>query len=411
VLNGLATYLFLVIANRVLPENASDKLTAIWGVVFFAGPGFFLPLEQEVSRAIASRRAQGLGSGPLIMRAAMLGAILVAFVLAVSTALSPLIVEHLFDGQWLLFVALALSAVSFFMGHLVRGVISGRGMFWSYSTFVGVEALGRLAVCVLLAVIGVKTAGGYGLALALAPMVAFASVARGQRSVVLEPGPAAPWGEVSQSLGALLAGSVLAQGLANASLIAVKPLAGEGQDAVVSRLFAGVIVARMPLFLFQAVQAALLPKLASLAGARRYHEFRHQLSRLVEAVIAIGILGVIGGAILGPFIVDVMFGKEIGSIDMALLAAGTGCYILATSLAQGLIAIEGQNKMAIGWLAGAVAFFVVLMIDHDLLRRIELSALAGAGVAAATMAFFTFERLKVVEAIEDRGIAGAAVNP
>ena len=40
-LNGLATYLFLVIANRVLPENASDKLTAIWGVVFFAGPGSF----------------------------------------------------------------------------------------------------------------------------------------------------------------------------------------------------------------------------------------------------------------------------------------------------------------------------------------------------------------------------------
>src|SRR5436190_16108415 len=139
VVNGIATYLFLVIANRVLPDDASSKLTAIWGVVFFAGPGFFLPLEQEVSRAIASRRAQGLGYGPVVVRAAMLGGILVGFVLTVSIILSPLIVEHLFDGQWLLFVALALSAVSFFLGHLVRGVIAGRGMFWSYSTFIGVE--------------------------------------------------------------------------------------------------------------------------------------------------------------------------------------------------------------------------------------------------------------------------------
>jgi O-antigen/teichoic acid export membrane protein len=410
VLNGIATYLFLVIANRVLPDDGSDKLTAIWGVVFFAGPGFFLPLEQEVSRAIASRRAQGVGSGPLIVRAAMLGAILVGFVLAVSTALSPLIVEHLFDGQWLLFLALALSAVAFFLGHLVRGVISGRGLFWSYSTFIGSEALVRLVVCIALAIASVETAGGYGLALAIAPMVAFAVVVRGQRSV-LQPGPPAPWGEVSQSLGALLAGSVLAQGLANASLIAVKPLADEGQDADVARLFSGVIVARLPLFLFQAVQAALLPKLAAMAGARHYHDFRHQLGRLVEAVIAIGILGVIGGWLLGPFVVDLLFGKDMGRVDMALLAAGTGFYILATSLAQALIAIDGQNRMAIGWLAGAIAFFSVLVIDHDLLRRIELSALAGSAVACVAMASFTFERLKVVEAIEDRGAAGAQVNP
>jgi hypothetical protein len=96
---------------------------------------------------------------------------------------------------------------------------------------------------------------------------------------------------------------------------------------------------------------------------------------------------------------------------MALLAAGTGFYILATSLAQALIAIDGQNRMALGWLAGAVAFFLVLVVDHDLLRRIELSALAGSAVACAAMAVFTFQRLEVVEAMEDQGLAGAPTNP
>jgi O-antigen/teichoic acid export membrane protein len=401
VVAGITTYLFLVIAKRVLPDDGVDKLTAIWGVVFAAGPGFFLPLEQEVSRAIASRRAQGLGSGPLIARAAMLGGILVATVLVVALALSPLIVDHLFDGQWLLFFALCVAMVSFFLGHLVRGVISGRGLFWQYSIFIGTEALVRLAVCVGLAIAAVEIVGWYGMALAVAPLAAFAVVVRRQVDI-MQPGPPAPWSELSQSLGALLAGSVLAQGLANASLIAVKPLAGDARESDVTRLFSGVIVARLPLFLFQAVQAALLPKLAALAGARQYHQFRHQLGRLVEAVVGIGILGVVGGFLLGPFVVEVLFDAEMGHIDMALLAAGTACYIVATSLAQALIAIEGQNRMALGWFLGAVAFFVVLVIDHDLLRRIELSSLAGSAVAAAAMAVFTNSRLKVVEAIEDR---------
>jgi O-antigen/teichoic acid export membrane protein len=360
-----------------------------------------------VSRAIASRRAQGVGSGPLVERAAMLGGLLVALVILVALIFSPLIVSKMFDGQWALFVALCIAIVAFFLGHLVRGVISGRGEFWSYSTFIGGEAFGRLVICIGLAVVGVETAGGYGLALAIAPLFAFALVARGQRSS-LEPGPPAPWNELSQSLGALLAGSVLAQGLVNASLIVVKPLAGPDQDADVKRLFNGVIVARLPLFLFQAVQAALLPKLAALAGARHYHEFRNQLSRLIEAVAAIGALGTVGGFVLGPFVVDVLFGTELGHIDMALLAAGTAFYIVALSLAQALIAVEGQNRMAAGWLAGAVAFALVLFMDHDLLQRVELSALAGSAVAAGAMGVFLAQRLRVVEAIEDRQqIAGA----
>jgi O-antigen/teichoic acid export membrane protein len=401
VVAGLTTYLFLIVANASLPSKGAAPLTAIWGVVFFAGPGFFLPLEQEVSRAIAIRRAQGLGSGPLIERAAMLGGMLAGFVLLVTLAMSPLIVKHLFDGQWLLLVALLVAVVAFFLGHLVRGVISGSGLFWSYSLFIGSEGVIRLVICLCLAAAGAKTAGGYGVALALAPLSAFFIVARGQRAV-LEPGPAAPWSELSQSLGALLAGSVLAQGLANASLIVVKPLARADQQADVKRLFNGVIVARLPLFLFQAVQAALLPKLAALSGARRYHDFRRQLSRLVEAVVGIGILGTLGGFVVGPFVVKVLFDAELGHVDMALLAGGTACYIVAMSLAQALIAIEGQARMALGWLFGALAFLAVLVVDHDLLLRVELSALVGSAVAAGSMTALLLGRLRTVEAIEDR---------
>ncbi|HEV8297467.1 MAG TPA: hypothetical protein VGQ20_09220 [Acidimicrobiales bacterium] len=375
-------------------------------MVFFAGPGFFLPLEQEVSRAIASRRAQGLGSGPLITRAAGLGAVLAAFVVTTSLLLSPWMIPHLFDDQPMLFVALLVSVVGFFLGHLVRGVISGRGRFWSYSLFIGAEGTVRLALGVALAVIGVKTAGGYGLALALAPLAAFAIVASGQRNV-LEPGPPAPWSELSQSLGALLAGSVFAQGLANAGPIAVNLLAHEDQDADVKRFFNGVIVARVPLFLFQAVQAALLPKLAAMSGARHYHDFRHQLGRLVEAVVAIGIVGTVAGYVLGPFVVDTLFDARLGHRDVGLLAAGTAFYIIAMSLAQALIAIEGQIRMAVGWASGAVAFVIVVVLGHDLLLRVELGSLVSSGVAMGAMALLLLGRLRTVESIEDRERAAA----
>ena len=61
---GVTGYAFLIIADHALGDGVAP-LTAIWGVLFTAAPGFFLPLEQEVSRAVSSRRARGVGSGPI----------------------------------------------------------------------------------------------------------------------------------------------------------------------------------------------------------------------------------------------------------------------------------------------------------------------------------------------------------
>ena len=41
--------------------------------MFLAGPGLFLPLEQEISRALAERRARNQGGVPVVRRAATIG--------------------------------------------------------------------------------------------------------------------------------------------------------------------------------------------------------------------------------------------------------------------------------------------------------------------------------------------------
>jgi len=50
-------------------------------------PGVFLPLEQEVGRAVSARLARGVGGGPVITRAGWLGGIF-TLVLAVGIVCS-----------------------------------------------------------------------------------------------------------------------------------------------------------------------------------------------------------------------------------------------------------------------------------------------------------------------------------
>ena len=218
---------------------------------------------------------------------------------------------------------------------------------------------------------------------------------------VHEPGPPAPWSELTPSLGALLAGSVLSQSLINAAMISAKLLAQDGQEGEVKSLFNGVIVARIPLFLFQAVQAALLPRLSALASGRRYHEFRQSFERLLLAVVAIGVAGTVVGYGVGPYVLRKAFKVELGHIDVGLLALGTGFIIVAMSVAQAMIALKGQNAVALGWLAGMVAFVIVVALGNDLLLRVELAALVASFVSAVALGAAFVRMLRAAESAED----------
>jgi O-antigen/teichoic acid export membrane protein len=394
---GITAYAYLSLTAHVLGEDAAAPLAAIWGVMFTAGPGFFLPLEQEVSRAVAARRARHTGAGPLIRQAAILGGGLTGLVLLVSLATSWLITEHLFDGHWSLFISLCIGVVGYAMGHLARGVLSGSGQFRPYAVFIGGEALARLALAAVLAIVGYKAAGGYGLAIGIAPLFAVAAVARSAWPIAHEPGPPAPWSELTPSLGALLAGSVLSQALMNAAMVGAKLLAHDGQDAEVKKLFNGVIVARIPLFLFQAVQAALLPRLSALASAHKFVEFRQSFEKLLFAVLVIGAAGTLGGYAVGPLVLRIMFDVELGHFDVGILALGTGFFIVAMSVAQAMIALKGQNQVALGWLAGMVSFVVVAALGNDLLLRIELAALSASAVSALVLGAAFVRMLRAAE--------------
>src|SRR5262249_56033232 len=132
--------------------------------------------------------------------------------------------------------------------------------------------------------------------------------------------------------------------------ILVAPVLGpDAQHAEVAAFVSGFFLARVPIILFQAVQAALLPKLARLAGAGEHEDFRNGLRKLVLIVVGVGVIGVIGALVLGPWAVQLFFDKPISRSELAMLAAGSGAFILALTLAQALIALMGHAQAPASW--------------------------------------------------------------
>ena len=221
------------------------------------------------------------------------------------------------------------------------------------------------------------------------------------RRDLLTPGPPAPYSELSGALGLLLIGSVLAQLLSYASFLGVSILAAPSEKEAVGKFITGLFIARIPILLFQAVQAALLPKLAGLAGAGRHDDFRAGMRKLIMIVVGLGVVGTLGGLTLGPFAGKLLFGEDkfiLDHRDLALLAAGSGGFILALTLAQGLIALKGYAQAAASWVVGIVTFGVVTAIGDDLFLRVENGFVAGSAAAAAMMAVFLARRMRTATA-------------
>ena len=109
--SALTSYIFVVVSLNALSGDAAAAFSAFWAVIFVAGPGFFLPLEQEVGRALAHRRAQGVGGGPLVHRAARLGGIITAAMVVLAIASTPLLSDHMYHGDMLFVAALAIGLV------------------------------------------------------------------------------------------------------------------------------------------------------------------------------------------------------------------------------------------------------------------------------------------------------------
>lgn len=391
---GIATYAFFRVGTTALGgDEEFAPISAMWFATFSLAPGFFLPLEQELGRALAHRRADGEGGLPVVRKVLMVGVAMAALVLVAIAVASPIITNHYFDGDWVMVAALATAFVAYAPAHLARGICSGSGRFGAYAWIMGSDGVVRIVLCVLLAAIGISSPGPYGFAVALAPLFAVVLVAvRG--GLTTSDGPEATWQEVTPNLGWLLVGSVCSAGLLNAGVVAANLLSDPGEKELVTQFAYGVLLARIPLFMFQAVQAALLPRLSRLAARGELDEFRDGLRRLMILVIAVGVVGTAGAFVLGPFVIEQVYDAELSGRTLAMLALSSACYMLALATAQAVIALRGHALVAAGWLVGVIVFVLGTWLSSDeLFRRIEIGLLLSS--VASMIAFLVALRSRL----------------
>lgn len=400
---ALTSYVFVIVSLNALTGGAKAAFSAYWGVIFVAGPGFFLPIEQEIGRALSRRRAQGVGGGPLVARAARVGALITVVLVVASLLAAPLLNRVLYHGDLLFAVALALGLVSFFCIHMTRGILAGEGRFQAYGRLLAFEGGFRLLAAIGLSTLGVERGGAYAMIIAVAPFVAVALVSPSLRGV-RRPGPSAPYSEISSALGWLLGGSVFMQALGYAPLIGINVLATSSEKEIAAGFASAFFVARVPILAFQAIQGTLLPKLAGLRGAGKHDEFAQGFRKLLLLVVGVAVVGAVAGFTIGPAIGRMLFADfTVTASILGLLVVGSGCFIIALTYAQALLALDGQRPVALAWLLGLVASLVVTAVVPGLELRVVLGLVVGASVTTAVMALLVARSLK--------GTAGLGIEP
>jgi O-antigen/teichoic acid export membrane protein len=389
---GVTAYAFLVVAARSLEPAAYAPLAALWALIFAVAPALFMPLEQEVTRQLARDDADAPAVVPVLRAAAVCAAVGVAAAILLALPAVPVLQAEAFDGSALLLAGLGLSLLGYALTHLVRGMLLGTDARGLYGASLAAEGVLRLVCAAGLVAVAVSSAGPYGLVLGAAPLIAAAAllpVARG-RTRELRRSPRTVHvssRSMLRSMSLLVLASLLSLTLINAGPVVVKLLARPDEAEQAGRLLAGLVLARLPLFAFPTLQAALLPRFARLAAARDRTAVLALVRRLAvlhgSTTLAVAALA----AVAGPPVLSLVFGPSyrLPGPDLALLTVGAAGHLLAMLLGLVLVAGARSAALAVGWLIATAAAGVTLALVDPLLLRVELALLVGAWTAVAVI--------------------------
>jgi O-antigen/teichoic acid export membrane protein len=390
---GLASYVHLAAAGRALDTAEYSNLSVVWAIVFSVGIGLFMPIEQEITRLVAARRVSGDGYANIYVRGALLALGFLTTAAVVLLVAGRPIADALFDGDraqlWVLLGAFGGLALA----HPTRGLLAGTGRFGSYGTQLGVDGGLRIVLALVFAAVGVHSAVGYALILTIAPVISVLCTAPAVVRL-LHHGATLAWSTLVRGVAPLAVSTLLAQLVVNIGVINVK-LLDPDDKALVSALLDALILARVPVFIFASLQAALLPGLSTLVTSGQQAQFRRLLIRACALVLVPCALIGLPAIFAGPWAIETLFGAErvLGDWDFALLILGTTGYLLALVLGQGVLALGRHRQQTLAWLVGTAVLVAVTVVPGDLSLRIGAAYAAGSiAVAALLLLFLTLGR-------------------
>ncbi|MFE4591569.1 polysaccharide biosynthesis protein [Streptomyces laurentii] len=382
---GGANYVHLAAAGHTLSVDDLASFSVLWTIVASLGLGLFFPVEQEVTRVVAARVVAGDGALPVLWRGAALAGGLLAAVLLPLVLFADPIAGLFFHSDRSLLVALGGAFAALACAHLTRGMLAGLGRFEAYGLQLGLDGLLRIVLSVGLALAGVTSVFAFAAVMTVAPLVSvLATLAPVRRGAA--PGPPAGWGELIEHLGLLVGSTLLAQVLVNVAVISTKLIASH-DSALVAALLSALVVARVPVFVFGAFQAALLAGLSTARAEGDTPGYRRLLLRACSVTAGLGLSFGLVTATLGPVLLPVLFGAPdvLGPVDFGWLGLGTTLFLLATVLGQALLTSGAARQQLLAWITGTGVLLVVTLSPLPLRPRVEIAYALGALTVVVVM--------------------------
>jgi O-antigen/teichoic acid export membrane protein len=378
--SAFSVYVYQVIAGRNLGTDGFAPIGVMWTVMFLVFTVLLLPVEQYVTRhlTITGGRTAGDRTGVLLVG----GTIAVGILLGVGFVLTTL--DRFFEGAPVYALVMFVNLAGRSMLAVARGYLAGRRRFHAYGAAIAIEGVALVALSLFVAAVNPTTLA-FAIAMSIGPIAV----------LLVRPFSGGHRGEPLQdatSLGIGFLGPLIIATGASQLVLSVGPIVVGfvgGTAAAISVFFITFTLFRGPVTSSYNIVARVLPDFTALAARGEQQRLSAWAGRL--GLIGIGTIVLFGasGWVLGPAVVDFLYGGEFrpSSHLAALGAAGVGAALIALFLNQIYIARGETGRMALVWVSSLLMAGLVLAVTSaEPVIRVGTAFLAGEATAMVLLA-------------------------
>ena len=374
--SALSVYLYQVIAARTLGSELFASIGVMWTISFLVFTVLNIPVEQYVTRRLTLGGGRWLPDRDaiLIVATPLLAGIVIGAVFVAAT------LDRFFAGSSGFVVAAVAILISRGLLTVGRAFLAGRRRFTAYGAIVALEGVVLVALA-----IGVAATSASALAfvaiLAISPLVVV--LARPLATTTTEM----PMLADSIPAGAGFLGALIVATAASQIILAAEPVIVSfvgGTATAVSVVFVTFTLFRGPVTSAYNLIARVLPDFTVMASAGDDHRLKVWAERIGIAGVALAALFGAGGWVLGPIVVEVLYGAEFAppSVVSGLAAAAVGFALASLFLNQIFVARGETGRLAVIWLLALLAATVALFVSTaEPMIRVATAFLVGEAAA------------------------------